>query len=164
VNIRRERPEDAAAIREVLVAAFGQPDEADLVERLRHDGELVLALVADEGGVRGHVAFPRLRVENDDGAHDAVGLAPIAVAPSWQRRGIGSALIAAAHRLLAASGESLSFVLGDPAYYTRFGYDVATAAPFRSAYAGAHFMALRLEAGAPRDGNLRYPAAFDDLV
>ena len=68
-----------------------------------------------------------------DGAHDVVGLAPVAVAPGRQRRGIGSALIRAGHRRLVEQGESLVFVLGHPAYYTRFGYSLAAAraVPFR---------------------------------
>ena len=130
VNIRPERSDDAAAIRSILIAAFAGSAEADLVERLRRDGDLVLALAADDGEVRGYVAFPRLRVEHADGARDVVGLAPVAVAPDRQRRGIGSALIREGHRRLVARGESLIFVLGYPAYYTRFGYSLAAAAPF----------------------------------
>jgi putative acetyltransferase len=164
VSCRPERGEDAAAIRSILMAAFAGNAEADLVERLRRDGDLVLALVAEEEGtVCGYVAFPRLTVETDDGAHDAVGLAPIGVTPEYQRRGIGSALIREGHRRLAAQGESLVFVLGHAAYYPRFGYSVDAAAPFRSAYAGPHFMALRLRDDAPRGGEVRYPAAFDRL-
>ena len=163
MNIRPERSDDAPAIRRILTAAFSGSAEADLVEQLRRDGDLVLSLVADEGEVRGHVAFPRLRVEDADGARDVVGLAPVAVAHGRQRRGIGSALIRDGHRRLTRQGESLVFVLGDPAWYTRFGYSVAAAAPFDSDYAGAHFMALRLNESAPLAGKVRYPAAFAGL-
>jgi putative acetyltransferase len=163
VIIRPERTEDAAAIRDVLTAAFSGNAEADLVEGLRAGGALVLSLVADDAGVRGYIGFPRLRVENTQGAFDAVGLAPVAVVPDHQRRGIGAAMIREGHRLLAEQGHSLSFVLGDPAYYQRFGYDLATAAPFDSVYAGPYFMALRLSEVAPRAGKVRYPAAFSQL-
>ena len=163
MNIRPERSDRRPAIRRILTAAFSGSAEADLVERLRRDGDLVLALAADDGEVRGYVAFPRLRVEAADGAHDVVGLAPVAVAPGRQRRGIGSALIRAGHRRLIERGESLVFVLGHPAYYTRFGYSLAAAEPFRSDYAGPHFMALRLNESAPTAGKVRYPAAFADL-
>jgi putative acetyltransferase len=161
VNIRPS--DDAAAIRRILIAAFSRTAEADLVERLRRDGDLVLALAADDHEPCGYVAFPRLRVEDADGVRDAVGLAPIAVTPDRQRGGIGSALILAGHRRLIALGESLIFVLGDPAFYTRFGYSLAAAQPFRSGYAGPHFMALRLNESAPVAGMVRYPAAFADL-
>jgi putative acetyltransferase len=160
VNIRPERADDAAAIRHILTAAFSGSAEADLVERLRRDGDLVLALAADDGEVRGYVAFPRLRVEDAGGARDVVGLAPVAVAPGRQHSGIGSALIREGHRLLMARGESLIFVLGHPAYYPRFGYSVAAAVPFLSDYAGPQFMALRLNESAPLRGKVRYPAAF----
>ena len=109
------------------------------------------------------MAFPRLRVEHADGAHDVVGLAPLAVAPDRQRRGIGSALVREGHRRLVERGESLIFVLGYPAWYTRFGFSLAAAEPFRSEYAGPHFMALRLNESAPITGKVRYPAAFADL-
>jgi putative acetyltransferase len=163
VNIRPEQNDDAAAVKSILIAAFSGSAEADLVERLCRDGDLVLALAADDGEVRGYVAFPRLRVEHADGARDVVGLAPVAVAADRQSRGIGSALIRAGHRRLVERGESLIFVLGYPAWYTRFGYSLAAAAPFRSEYAGPHFMALRLNESAPITGKVRYPAAFADL-
>lgn len=163
MNIRPERPGDARAIRDILVAAFSGSAEADLVDRLRRDGDLVLALVADDHEMCGYVAFPRLRVEDADDVHDVVGLAPVAVAPGRQRQGIGSALISEGHRRLIERGEPLIFVLGHPAYYPRFGYSVAAAAPFRSDYAGPHFMAQRLNESAPTAGKVRYPAAFAGL-
>ena len=163
MNIRRARGGDAPAIRDILIAAFKGGAEARLVEQLRAKSDLVLALVADNGEVRGYVAFPRLTVDDGQRVHDAVGLAPLAVAPTHQRLGIGGGLIREGHSLLVARGEPLIFVLGDPAYYVRFGYDAATAAPFTSAYSGPHFMALRLNENAPRGGKVRYPAAFADL-
>jgi putative acetyltransferase len=163
VNIRPELHDDAGAVRDSLIAAFGGAAEAGLVECLRRCGDLALALVADDGAIRGFAAFPRLTVEDGQGTRSALGLAPLAVMPDRQRRGIGVALVREGHRLLAAQGHSLVFVLGDPAYYTRFGYDLAAAAPFESAYAGPHFMALRLNESAPRRGKLRYPAAFTGL-
>jgi putative acetyltransferase len=164
VNVRPERAEDAVAIRDILLAAFPDTAEADLVERLRRDGDLTLALVAENSGrIDGYAAFPKLTVEDAGGIHGAAGLAPIAVRPDWQRLGIGGTLIREGHRLLFAQGCSLVFVLGDPAYYVRFGFERETAATFGSIYAGPHFMALRLSARAPRAGTVRYPAAFDQL-
>jgi putative acetyltransferase len=162
VNIRAERADDAAAIRGVLISAFPGPAEADLVERLRADRELVLSLVAElEGMVCGYVAFPRLVVESAGEGVDCAGLAPLAVSPRSHRRGIGSLLVREGLRLLDAQGLSLVFVLGDPAYYARFGFDLAAARAFDSPYAGTHFMVLRLSENAPRGGKVRYPAAFD---
>jgi putative acetyltransferase len=164
VNIRPAFSHDIAAIRGVLVSAFAGQAEADLVDVLRVEDELVLALVAEQDGdVCGYIAFPRLKVLDSTGRADAVGLAPLAVVPNAQRRGIGSTLTREGLRLLAAHDEALVFVLGDPVYYARFGFDPEAAAPFVSIYTGPHFMALRLAGNAPRGGTLRYPAAFDQL-
>jgi putative acetyltransferase len=162
VIIRAERDDDTLAIKTILVAAFAGDAEADLVVRLRSDNDLALALVAEDDGVLGYVAFPKLTVDDDDRTHDAAGLAPIAVMPGQQKQGIGGALIREGHRLLAARFPVV-FVLGDPGYYARFGYSVAVAAAFKSAYAGPCFMALRLNETAPRRGQVRYPPAFDGL-
>ena len=165
MKIRPERAEDAAAIRAILVSAFAASAEAELVERLRCDGDLALALVADQDGeLCGYVAFPKLVVEDAGRISDAIGLAPVAVMPDRQRLGVGGALIREGHRLLAERGASLIFVLGDPDYYARFGYNLDAAAPFESIYAGSHFMALRLMQGAPRGGKVRYPAAFAQIA
>jgi putative acetyltransferase len=164
VIIRPAFAHDIATVRGVLISAFAGQAEADLLDVLRDEDELVLALVAEQdGGVCGYVAFPRLKILNSTGRVDAVGLAPLAVTPNVQRRGIGSALTREGLRLLAAYDEALVFVLGDPVYYARFGFDPEAAAPFVSIYAGPHFMALRLAENAPRGGVVRYPAAFDQL-
>ena len=162
--VRPERPEDAAAIRNVLGAAFPSAAEADLVDRLRRDDDLALALVAENSGrIDGYAAFPKLIIEDLGSVHNVAGLAPVAVTPDWQRLGIGGALIREGHRLLHAQGYSLVFVLGDPNYYTRQGYDPDLALPFDCVYAGPYFMALRLNESAPKSGKVRYPAAFDEL-
>lgn len=161
--IRPAHAADAPGIRRLLIAAFGGEVEADLVDRLRADDHLALALVAEDDGVSGYAGFPRLTVDDDGRTCDAAGLAPLAVLPGRQKQGIGSALIQEGHRLLAQRGCPLVFVLGDPAYYTRLGYGLAAAVPFASPYTGPHFMALRLNENAPRAGKVRYPAAFDGL-
>ncbi len=160
-SIRPEEPEDAGPIRDLLVAAFAGPAEARLVDTLRADGDLVLSLVAlHETQVIGHVAFSPVAIE---GAGAAVALAPLAVAAGWRRRGVGAALVGAAHRALAEGGEALSFVLGDPAYYGRFGYAREAAVPFEAPWSWPHFMALRLRDAGPAGGRLAYARAFAAL-
>ena len=160
--IRPERPDDAAAIRAVLIVAFPTPAEADLVEQLRRDGDVEIALVAeDEGRILGHVLMSRMRVAGDGRAFRALGLAPVAVLPECQHEGIGSGLIREALAIARRSREDLVFVLGDPAYYGRFGFSTAEAAPFASPYAGPHLMAQRLaEIDLPSRGVADYAPAF----
>jgi putative acetyltransferase len=160
VIIRAETPADYAAIRNVLVSAFGGVMEANLVEALRLEGAISTALVAAIAGeVCGHIIMSRLCVPSS-----GLALAPVAVAPVWQREGIGSALILKAIDLAKAdSGSDIIFVLGDPAYYRRFGFSTDVAAPFQSPYAGPYFMALRLAEQAVVSGIVAYPAAFDSL-
>jgi putative acetyltransferase len=160
--IRPEMQRDAASVRAVLEAAFGGTVEADLTERLRAEGDLVQALVAElPEGVVGYVAFPRLTLGVDERNIPVVGLAPVGVSPSVQRQGTGSALIRAGLARLKDRGECLVFVLGEPNYYSRFGFEVMPG--FVSPYAGAYFQTLRLSPNAPSSGTVSYPRAFADL-
>ncbi len=161
--IREADESDRAAIRDLVASAFGQDDEARLVDALVADSDAVLELVAlHEGNLVGHVLFSRLVVEGDGTTHDAVALAPVAIAPDAQKTGIGTSLIEHAHGVLALKGETLSIVLGDPAYYGRFGYTHARAAAFASDYQSEALQALAFGA-APEIGRLRYAPAFSAL-
>ncbi|MDQ7262809.1 GNAT family N-acetyltransferase [Paracoccus sp. PS-1] len=131
-RLRAEMAHDRAAVSDLLTRAFGGKDEARLVEALRAEGSLALSLVAEtEGTLVGHVALSPLRAEAP-----ALALAPLAVHPAVQSRGIGEALVRAA--LAAFDGHTI-VVLGDPAYYGRFGF---APAELDSPYAGPHLMAL----------------------
>ncbi len=158
--IRAATLADHAAIREVLLAAFPGPDEAELVERLRADGDAAIELVAElDGRVVGHILFSPVQAP-----FRALALAPVAVAPDEQRRGVGAALIEAGHALAREQGWKAIFVLGEPAYYRRFGYDAALAAGFSSPYAGDYFMALALQGPLPAtQGEVIHARAFASL-
>lgn len=161
--IREEDAADMSAIHAVVARAFGREDEAVLVGQLRADGDAVLSLVAEAGDrIVGHVLFSRLAVETDGGPFAAVALAPVAVDPDWQGQGVGSALIEDAHTRLMADGEALSVVLGDPAYYRRFGYDHSRAAGFECEWQGEALQALAWSE-APAAGRLIYAPAFSAL-
>jgi len=158
--LRLESPGDAPFIRELLEASFPDPDEADLVDNLRRDGDVVLSLVAEAGGlVIGHVLFSRVSVNGEAGSQQAVALAPLAVLTEYRQQGIGTGLVRDAHGRLAAMGEALSIVVGEPAYYTRFGYSHQRAAHFESEYQSPYLMAVCFGA-APAEGRLVYPRAF----
>ncbi|WP_448501284.1 GNAT family N-acetyltransferase [Sphingomonas sp.] len=168
MNIRPALPADVPAIDALLRASFPAPDEATLVQRLCVDGDMVLTMVAEDAGALAGVAvFSRMAVEVARQPVAAVALAPVAVAREWRRQGIAEALVAAGHDMLERGGYALSFVLGDPGYYGRFGYERDWAAGFDSPYAGEHFMALPLQpAGMPCGvrGRADHAAAFAALA
>ena len=100
------------AIYELVSNAFARPDEANLVDGLRRDGDLVLSTVADEEGrILGHLALSRLK-----SPQRALALAPVSVSPDAQSRGLGGLLIDDAVARAKELGEMVIFVLGDPAY------------------------------------------------
>jgi putative acetyltransferase len=168
LDIRAATAADADAIGGVVRAAFagtgfGHQGEADLVRMLEADGDMLVSLVAEIAGVVvGHVLFSRMDVEADGAALPAAGLAPVAVLPNRQGQGIGGALIRAGLDALRVRGIAMSFVLGDAAYYPRFGYLPELAARFASPFAGPHLMAQMLdpEANWPRGGRADYAPAF----
>lgn len=127
VVIEPERPHDHLAIDDVVRAAFvDEPSVARLVELIRASPEYLpeLSLVArDEGAVVGHVMVSRAQLVDDDGAaHEVLTLSPLAVAPSVQGRGVGSALVRAVLALAQGRPEPLVTVEGSPRYYPRFGF------------------------------------------
>jgi putative acetyltransferase len=181
VIIRRERPTDVQAIRSVTAAAFGQvrhaapsvepdgvPGEATLVGWLRDDPGWVpeLSLVAEAGPsdprLVGHVVATR----GDLAGRSALGLGPLSVDPAHQGRGCGSALV---HALLGAAdalGDPVVVLLGDPAFYSRFGFlparTLGIEAPDRSW--GDYFQARTLTAWRDEHGGrFAYAAPFDRL-
>jgi putative acetyltransferase len=158
--IRPEQPGDKAAIASVIERAFGRPDEARLVERLRADGDSVVSLVAEaDGELVGHVLLSRMSAP-----FRALGLAPVAVAPERQRSGVGAALIEEALALARSGGWDAIFVLGEPAYYRRFGFRADLAAGFASPYAGPYLMVRPLAGPLPvAEGRIDYAPAFASL-
>ena len=159
--VGEEAPPDIPAIRAVVEAAFDRSDEAELVARLRADGDAVTSLVAvDDDRIVGHVMLSRMTAP-----FRALGLAPVSVAPDRQRSGIGSRLIRDGLARAAAAGWEGVFVLGEPAYYRRFGFSPALASGFASPYAGPYLMALALAGALPaRDGRIAYAPAFATLT
>ena len=168
-EVRPERPEDAAAIRAVLVDAFGGAEEADLVEALRRRGEIVVGLVAEvDGRVAGYVAFSPIEVDPAPATRlTAVGLAPLAVAVGPQRRGIGERLTWAGLDACRRRGEQAAVVLGQPDYYPRFGFARADRRGLRCEFESPPeaFMALELVDGALDGvhGLVRYSEAFRNV-
>lgn len=163
LTIRPADEADRAAIHQVESRAFGRIDEAELVNQLTASGDVVLELVAERAGmIVGHVLFSRLVIETGAARFPAVALAPLAVLPEEQGKGVGAALVDEAHRHLRAEGETLAVVLGDPQYYGRFGYARDRAERFESDYQCDALQALAW-GEAPFAGRLVYPTPFGGL-
>jgi putative acetyltransferase len=162
VEIKEATAEDAQGVYAVTAAAFGGEDEAKLIVALAEEDAIVLALAAKlEGVVIGAVIFSRVRLEAADGASPAVALAPLAVAPAFQRRGLGSLLVREGLVRLAAMGERFALVLGDHSYYGRFGFAPQTAAMIDTPWNGPHMQGLALGGAAPPAAcRAVYAAAF----
>lgn len=159
--IQPETSDHQKAIRDVHLDAFQSAIEADLMDRLRRDGHALISLVALDGAeVVGHVVFSPMTAPMK-----ALGLGPVAVASRRQRQGIGSKLIREGIARAKDAGWEAVFVLGDPAFYQRFGFSAAETGGFASRHAGPFFMALPL--GGPQlpvtAGRVDYAPAFREL-
>ena len=170
VLIRREAELDGADIHSVTAAAFTGPGAADppaeatLVDELRASPawlpRLSLVAVGDACDVIGHVVCTRGHV----GPAPVLALGPLSVLPDRQRRGVGSALMHAVLGAADALGEPLVALLGDPAYYRRFGFELSTVyqiTPPRPDWQ-PHFQVRVLSGYQPRlRGTFTYPEPFD---
>ena len=163
MNTRQEMPFDRVAIGQLLREAFGGDYEAELVERLRADNLIVVALVAEVNNeIVGHIVLSWLATEMDGHPIRAAALAPMAVKPACQRSGIGSELVVTAIAHAKQAGVEALFVLGHPSYYPRFGFSAEFARKFASPSAGSAFMAMELRSGVLSGikGSVNYPKAF----
>lgn len=162
-QIRESRPEDLPKLEQLYQSAFPEEDLVPLLRELLAEDEGVLSLVAClRGEVVGHVCFTACTA-GEGGAHLAL-LAPLAVAPDHQRRGFGSGLVHAGLEASRARGAIACCVLGDPNYYSRFGFAAETAieAPYAlpAAWQGA-WQSLGLVDPAPAiAGKLAVPAPW----
>lgn len=168
--IRPEMPEDYSAIHEVNALAFGREQEARLVDTIRQSPGFTpeLSLVAvDAGRVVGHVLFSPIRIETASGDVPVLSLAPVAVRPEAQNRGIGSQLIQQGLDECRRLGHAIVVLIGHPNYYPRFGFSPARAMGLEAPFPipDEAFMALELVPGALAGvtGLVRYPPAFDDV-
>lgn len=165
--IREERPEDAAAISRINTAAFGGDAEANLVVALRAQGAVITSLVAQEAGEPvGHILFSPLTLL-PAAKLKLAALAPMAVLPDYQRRGIGSALVEAGIAACREQDYDAIVVLGHPGFYPRFGFAPAQQFHLRTEYdiPAAAFMALELKpkALAGLDALVQFHPAFQDV-
>jgi putative acetyltransferase len=155
--IRAATPADRKAIVAVTHAAFRGEEKA---VRIVREVEPEISLVAEEDGeVVGHVMLSRMRM----GELRPLQLSPLSVAPTWQRRGIGSALTREALRLADEAGEPFVVLLGHPSYYPRLGFEPAAPLGINGPQDyGEAWMLARLRAYDPSlRGTVEFPPAFD---
>lgn len=168
LSFARETDDDIAGIREVLTAAFGRTNEAELVDAIRQSPNFLpeLSIVAAENGnVFGHILFSPIVIEATGQRSPALALAPLAVTPARQCQGIGSQLVQAGLSKCCELSHGIVVVLGHPRYYLRFGFQRASQwgvqAPFP--VPDEAFMVLELKSGALSNvsGTVHYPSYFD---
>ena len=163
MQVRPERPEDAITIHSLTDTAFkGRPfsdgAEAQVIDQLRATGALTLSLVATQDGeILGHIAFSPVTIDGEAGGWYALG--PVSVWRDRQRTGIGQALIREGLGRLQAIGAGGCVLLGDPAYYARFGFENDPNLRYVGAPPWA-FQCLTLSGPRPR-GEVSFHPAFD---
>jgi putative acetyltransferase len=168
LTVRPETTEDRKVVHAINATAFEQEEEADLVERLRGTAEPIISLVAEiDGQVVGHILFTGVSIAGEAGVYSAMGLAPMAVEPSHQRHGVGSALVERGLEACREAGHEIVVVLGHPEYYPRFGFERASLHGIRwdVEVPDEAFMVLELVPGAlgSRAGVVRYHSEFGKL-
>ncbi len=168
VQVRLEGVADHRAVRRIHEDAFGQPSEASLVDALRGAAQPALSLVAlVDDAIAGHVFLSGVHIDKQKAERKFAGLAPIGVAPALQKRDIGGALMREAIARAPSFGWSAIFLLGDPAYYSRFGFTFAgpLGLHYESEACDSGFQVLELQDGALENcgGLVHYHAAFSGL-
>lgn len=160
--IRPEQPADIEAIHDVQAGSFPTELEANLVDALRQSGRLTVSLVAEIGGtIIGHVAFSPVTTA---GGATGIGLGPVGVVENHRRQGVAARLIRDGLAACKVVDYTWAVVLGDPAYYSRFGFREAAEFGLSDEYGGgAYFQAVELvPAGLPVGAGLvRYAPEFD---
>ena len=168
LSIRPETPDDIVVIHHINERAFGQINEANLVDELRSDGANVLSLVAQKNeAVIGHILFCRIQIKTPKKLIDAVSVSPVAVLPEFQGQGIGSQLVQRGLEELRAMGEKVVTVLGHPEYYPRFGFRQAQEyhieCPYEVPPAAWMLIELAPTALKGQKGVVVYPEAFNNV-
>lgn len=171
ITIRKETKGDIKEIFEVNHIAFGQDNEAKLVDALRNNPTVFipeLSLVAiKNNSIVGHILFTKIKLINDNKKEsESLALAPMAVKPEFQHKGIGGVLIKYGFDVAKKLGYSSVIVLGHKVFYKKFGFDTATKwnikAPFELKDE-ENYMAIELVEGGLKDtsGTVLYPKEFE---
>lgn len=169
-TIQEETEQDLQGIRLVHRLAFQRDDEAEVVDRLRENCPVFISLVAKIGDkVIGHVLFtPARLIQNQGWSIEGLGLAPLAVLPEYQKQGVGTGLCVEGLTRAALSEFPFVVVLGDSAYYPRFGFKKASTFGIRCAYEDVPDEAFMIKILKPKimtdvEGVVYYRQEFDSV-
>ncbi len=168
MNIRKEKDSDKENIWKVNAEAFETEAEANLVNALRDSGISFISLVAEEDEeIVGHILFTPVELIGDDSGLKLLGLAPMAVLPKFQKKGIGSQLVKTGKEKCSTQGYDAIVVLGHPGYYPKFGFAPSVNYGIKSEYnvPDETFMLLELKEGSLKDKNgvIKYHSAFGSV-
>jgi len=167
IKIRKESQKDIDVIRQINEQAFGQSQEANIIDKLRDNCcDLLSLVVLREDKLVGHILFSPAAIEGNHGIIKGMALGPMAVIPEYQGQGIGSAMVKEGIQILKESGCPFIIVLGHPEYYPRFGFKPASRYEIRSQWEGVPdevFMILWLNESKARgvSGIAKYRQEFD---
>ncbi len=169
LTIRPETPEDVDSIGYVNEQAFGQESESELIEKLRNRGVLTISLVAlQDGEIVGHIAFSPVVIESELSSFEAIALAPMAVLPAYQRKGIGGQLARAGLEECRRLGHEIIVLVGHPDYYPRFGFVPARPKDIECEFEVPEeaWMILELQEGAlaGKRGTVRFQPEFKEAT
>jgi putative acetyltransferase len=168
--IRQEKPEDIDDIHSLNEQAFGQPQEANIIDNLRINCDNLLSLVAVENEkIVGHILFSPATIEGQHGVIKGMALAPMAVLPKMQRKGIGTQLVQKGIENLRKMQCPFVIVLGYPEYYPSFGFERASLYEIKCQWEGIPdeaFMILWLDKSTtnPVSGFAKYRDEFDEAI
>ena len=170
IQIRPETPSDYPGITAVNDQAFGQSNEGLLIEKLRSNPAFIpgLSLVADLAGmVVGHILFFPIEINQEAASFPSLALAPMAVLPDYQRKGIGGQLVRKGLEKATALGFESVIVLGHKDYYPGFGFAPASRWEIKSPFDVPQevFMAIALVPDGLKDvsGMVKYPKEFEEV-
>jgi putative acetyltransferase len=170
INIRHETTNDYLKIRNVNDLAFEQPNEGLLIDKLRLNPNFInkLSIVAEfNGRVIGHILFFPIKIRGVFKTYDSLALAPMAVLPDFQNKGIGGQLITKGLEVAKELGFKSVIVLGHKDYYPKFGFAPASRWKIKAPFdlPDGVFMAIALVPDGLKNvsGMVEYPKEFDEV-